>query len=174
MVPYFNVCTASGHILLTGKDNVMKNNGFFRSSSILGWFAVEKRKYEIAIDSLQKYAKKSDLNWNILCYAKTKSGDVESAINELLKQVEISKQKPRKMEITAEFMDTINKEVKSLDSPQINDKYSTLCAVVDNHAVLNEKSIKEQVLMTIERNPLPENLAEIRGKRGKARFSSLH
>ena len=115
------------------------------------WFAVEKGKYGIAIDILEKYARKSDLNLNILCYAKAKSGDVEGTINELLRSVKGADEK-WKIEITSEVMDVITEGVKYLDSPIVNEKFSILCTLLDKHAVLMEKSIKENVLMPIEKN----------------------
>jgi len=139
--------------LKTNKNGTHRDFGFFRGSSLAGWFAVEKGKYGIAIDFFENMEiGKSDLNLNIMCYAKAKSGDAEGAIKEMSSVVRKSKGR-WKVEVCSEVMDAISEEVKYFSSPDLNEQFSKLCSLLDKGATLTETSIREEILRPITSKP---------------------
>ena len=138
--------------LKTNKNGTHRDFGYFRGSSLAGWFAVEKGKYGIAIDLIENMENISDLNLNIMCYAKAKSGDAEGAIKEMSSVVRKSKGR-WKVEVCSEVMDAISEEVKYFNSPDLNEQFSKLCSLLDKGATLTEASIREEVLKPIKGNP---------------------
>merc|ERR1712183_202764 len=88
---------------------------FDRSTALISWFAVEKGKYGLVVDFLDKFEQKSDILLNILCYAKAKCGDPDGAIKNLSKSIQKSKRE-LKILSNSEIMDAINEEVNYLNS----------------------------------------------------------
>jgi len=138
--------------LKTNKNGTHRDFGFFRGASLAGWFAVEKGKYGIAVDFFENMDDISNLNLNIMCYAKAKSGDAEGAIKEMSSVVRKSKGR-WKVEVCSEVMDVISEEVKYFDSPDLKEQFSKLCSLLDKGATLTETSIREEILRPITRKP---------------------
>ena len=138
--------------LKANKNGTHRDFGFFRGSSLAGWFAVEKGKYGIAVDFFENMDDISNLNLNIMCYAKAKSGDAEGAIKEMSSVVRKSKGR-WKVEVCSEVMDVISEEVKYFSSPDLNEQFSKLCSLLDKGATLTETSIREEILRPITRKP---------------------
>jgi len=134
------------------RDRKGKNSqvSFSRGTALAGWFAVEKEKYGLAVDFLDKFGVKSDIVLNILCYAKAKSGDADGAIKDLIKSVHKSTKK-WKILLSPQVMDAISEEVKYFDSPRLNENFSKLCTILDKNATLGDLSLRERVLEPIEK-----------------------
>ena len=60
------------------------------------------------------------------------------------------KDERNKFEISPEVMDVISEEVKFLATPELDDKFSKLCILLDKSAKLSEDSIRERVLAPIK------------------------
>ena len=122
--------------------------GFSRGIVLFGWFAVEKGKYGVAVDFLERVDQKSDLLSNVLCYAKAKGGDANGAIADLNRDVQKSRNK-WKFTVNPQVMDVISEEVKYFDTPVLNENFSKLCNILDKHAVLDDQSIRDKILEPI-------------------------
>jgi len=133
-----------------GSSRDKANIAFSRGTALAGWFAVEKGKYGLAVDLLEKFDHKSDLILNILCYAKAKCGDCDGAIKELTKSVQKSA-KRWKILLSPQVMDAISQEVKYFDSPMLNENFSNLCTILDRNATLGDQNLRERVLEPLEK-----------------------